>query len=91
MTCNCRSEIEAQLTEMFASEAPKASDHKVELQGYGFGVINNTLTMRPFMPYKRGATFPMKSGGTKWKAERGSMLFSYCPFCGVKLSNKESS
>lgn len=84
-SCECRKNLEAQLTERFKGKFPEATDHDVKLEGFGFAIIGNRMTMRPCMPYKAGATHALKKGGTKWKAETGSMFFSYCPFCGVKV------
>jgi hypothetical protein len=86
LTCNCRTELEAKLTERFKANNPDASGHKVDLQGYGFGIVNNTMVMQGCMTYKAAATFPIKKGGTKYKTQTGNMIFSYCPFCGVKGS-----
>jgi hypothetical protein len=84
--CDCHASITAQLTERFKSMAPSATDHKVELQGYGFAIIDNKMVLRPYMPYKAGAEFPLKKGGTKWKTQTGNMVFRYCPFCAKELA-----
>lgn len=83
--CDCRKELETQLTERFKANAPQAFEHRVGLQGYGFAIVDNTLTMRGYMPYKASADFPLKKGGTKPKTQTGNMVFSFCPFCGEKL------
>lgn len=83
--CDCRREIEAKLTERFKEVAPDATGHHVALQGYGFAIIDNVLTMKPYMPYTTAAEFPLKKGGTKFKKQTGNMVFSFCPFCGTKL------
>lgn len=84
--CNCRDEIEAQLTERFKAHAPEASDHRVTLEGYGFAIVNNTLVMKPAMPYKAYALFPnKKTGADKGKTMKGAMVFRFCPFCGVEV------
>lgn len=83
--CDCRSSITEKLAERFKAAQPQATDHKVELQGYGFGVVGNTMVMRPYMAYKASADYPLKKGGTKWKTLTGNMVFSFCPFCGSKF------
>ena len=83
--CDCRKQIEAKLLEHFKANAPTAVDHEVELQGYGFAVVDNTMTMRPYAPYKASALFPLKRGGTKPKTRTGFMSFSFCPYCGEKI------
>lgn len=84
--CNCRKEIEAKLLERFKTKCPDASGYKVELQGYGFAIVDNALVMRPYMPYQLGAEFPLKKGGSKWKKETGSFVFNFCPFCGEQIA-----
>lgn len=83
--CDCKTTLEAQLTERSKAAAPEAHDHKVTLEGYGFGVQNNTMVMRGFMPYTTFARVPMKKGGEKPQKLKGNMVFSFCPFCGEKV------
>lgn len=84
MSCNCKTEIEAQLAERFKAAKPEAHNHAVALQGYGFGIVGNTMVMRGGMAYKATALFPRKSGGTQTKTLHGQMVFAFCPFCGSK-------
>ena len=37
----------------------------------------------PAIKAERDALMPLKSGGSKPKKTKGSMVFSFCPFCGV--------
>jgi len=84
MACDCRSRIEAKLTERFVLETPGATGHKVALKGYAlcFGV--EVATMRPYMEYETFAQVPLKKGGSKPKKTTGNFFFTYCPFCGTK-------
>jgi hypothetical protein len=91
MTCDCRKDIEARLTERFKEGAPGASGHSVELQGYGFAIVGNVLMVKPYMRYTAEAEFPLKKGGTKWKKQTGTMVFSFCPFCGVEIDKQEAA
>lgn len=84
LTCNCRAEIEAKLTERFKAQSPEATDHSVSLEGYGFGISDGGVVVRAMLPYGATATFPLKKGGSKRKTVKGNMIFSYCPFCGMK-------
>ncbi len=84
--CECKTKIEAELAGRFKSQKPEASDHNVSLQGYGFAVVGNELQTRPFMHYSATAFFPSKKTGVeKVKTVKGTMTFSFCPFCGVKI------
>lgn len=84
--CNCKAELEAKLTERFKASKPEATGHSVTLEGYGFAIVGNTMVMRPVMPYKAHAAFPNKKGGAdREKTMKGTMVFSFCPFCGVKI------
>lgn len=84
--CNCKTEIEAQLVERFKDKHPEATGHRATIEGYGFAVVGNTLLLRPYMPVKFGAGHANKKTGLeRWKAEKGTMSFRFCPFCGENL------
>lgn len=84
--CTCREDLEKSLTERFSTHATEATGHSVSLQGYGFAIVGNSMITAPFMEYKATAMYPVKkTGGTKEKTTRGNMMFSFCPFCGVKV------
>jgi len=84
MNCNCQKDIEAKLTERLKEQFPAGTDHGTELQGYGFAMSGNAMTVRGFMDVKQSAMVPLKSGVPKLKTTSLSMFFSYCPFCGTK-------
>ncbi len=84
MNCDCKTDIERKLTERFLQTAPDATDHKVELDGYGLVVVDSGLKVAACMTYKATANHPLKKGGAKSKKTTGNMFFSYCPFCGEK-------
>lgn len=83
MTCNCKKDLEEKMATRFAGIAPEASGHSVELQGYGFAMVGNTLLHMPFMLAHAKATYPLKKGGTKEKVVKQTLAFSFCPFCGA--------
>lgn len=85
MSCNCKTELEAKLTERFKAASPDSRDHKVTLEGYCLGFRENTMFLQPYMSYSEFAFTPMKKGGEKPKKSIGNMIFTFCPFCGVKL------
>ena len=87
--CNCKTDIEAQLTARFQAKYPEATGHRATLEGYGFAVVDNTMTLMPYMPAKFGAGHTNKKTGlARWKGEKGTMSFRFCPFCGVNLLEK---
>lgn len=88
-TCKCKIEIEGQLRERFISTAPEATEHDVELMGYTLMVTDASLESRGCMDIALQATYPLKKGGTKLKNTKQKMIFSYCPFCGVKYPTSE--
>lgn len=84
--CECKTEIEAQLVERFKGKHPNAAGHKAALQGYGFAIVGGTMTLRPYMDIKFGAgNANKKTGIERWKNEKGTMSFRFCPFCGENL------
>lgn len=89
MVCNCKAEIEEALLARFKLKYPDAQGHKVSLEGYGFAIVGNSMTLRPFMPIKLGAGHANKRTGLeRWKNEKGTMGFRFCPFCGTNLSTE---
>ena len=84
MSCDCQNKINGMLTERFKKDEPAATDHKVKLQGYAIVLTDSGCVTKPFMEYETFANVPLKKGGTKPKKTTGNMVFSYCPFCGVK-------
>lgn len=79
--CNCRKELEAALAEHYAKKTG-ASNVQIELQGYGFSIVDNTMVMVGYMPYKVQALHPKKGGGHSEKRKTEVMHFKHCPFCG---------
>lgn len=84
--CTCKKDIETRLLERFKGSSPEASDHSVELQGYGLVIVENKMESRPCMPFKMAASYPLKKGGSKVKTSTQSMIFNYCPFCGQSVN-----
>lgn len=89
--CECKSQIESQLVARLKANYPAASAHSATLEGYGFAIVDGTMTLQPFMPVKYGAGFEnKKTGRERWKTMKGSMVFTFCPFCGVKLAKDKA-
>lgn len=89
MTCNCRSDIESKLLERFKSETPTWHNHAVTLSGYGFCIVEDKVITRPYAEVNRVADMPKKSGGYSVKRTKLNMYFTYCPFCGKPVVDKE--
>ncbi len=83
MACECKTDIEEKLLSRFKEQSPEATMHEVELQGYTL-IIGEKLESKGYMPIKCEANFPLKKGGFKPKAIKQNMIFTFCPFCGVK-------
>ena len=86
-TCTCKQDIEAKLLERFKTDAATAEDHSATLDGYALVLQGNTMQYKPAMPYKLTATYTAKTGSRKRKTSTGSMIFSFCPFCGTSLKD----
>lgn len=82
--CKCKKDIEEKLLEQFKKKSPEAVDHGVALQGYALVITDDTLEQKGCMDIKATANFPLKKGGFKLKSISQSMIFTFCPFCGVK-------
>lgn len=88
MTCTCRKDITEKLLDRFKEQSPEARDHEVDLQGYTM-IIGDKLVTKGYMPIKAVASFPLKKGGFKEKKQTQNMIFTYCPFCGVKYDQEK--
>jgi len=88
MTCDCRANIEAALTEQHKKREPEATGHGARLEGYATAINFTTgdVVTRPGMPYKVSALHVAKTTGRESvKSKKGNMLFNFCPFCGGSL------
>lgn len=85
--CTCKGDIEAKLLAQYFVLHPKATGHKVALQGYGFTRDGYSLRLQPFMKFKASADHPTATGSSRHRAEVGVMHFSYCPFCGQSIKS----
>ena len=84
MTCNCKSEISEKFLERVKSERPDSTNHNLEMTAYTFLLEGNRMTLRGFMPVSIEHTVKNKKTGLeRVKKEKTSVLFTYCPFCGV--------
>lgn len=82
--CDCRTRIEEKLKTRFAEQQPSGSGHEARLKGYALLFGESNCTEKGCMEAELTATFPLKKGGEKQKTTRHSMIFTFCPFCGVK-------
>lgn len=82
--CDCRKRVEKKMLEQFHYEAPEAVEHKVNLLGYGIVFKSGKASENGLMRAAETANFPLKKGGMKEKKKEVSVLFTFCPFCGVR-------
>lgn len=85
MACNCKTEIEGTLLTRFREMSPEAQAHAVDLTGYAL-ILGDTLEQKGCMKLEATADFPLRKGGFKRKTQLQNMIFTFCPFCGVKYS-----
>lgn len=83
MTCNCKADMESKLLARFKESEPDAKEHTVSLQGYAL-ILGEKLEQKGCMTISTAADFPLRKGGYKNKKSNMNMIFTYCPFCGVK-------
>lgn len=90
--CNCHSDVEKKLTAMFTEQAPAGSEQfEIELQGFLFSLVGNTLTHRSSSAVHVSYMAPKKSGGMKKVNQKTFVRASYCPFCGESYSKAEEA
>ena len=88
MACSCKTEIEAKLLTRFQEVSPEAVGHEVSLTGYAF-ILGDKLEFKGCMKLEAVADFPLRKGGFKRKTQIQNMIFTFCPFCGVKYESEE--
>lgn len=87
--CACQSDIEARLLKRFVEQSPEATAHNATLMGYALIYNDNGLVSKGCMPIEFTAVHPLKKGGSKSKTSKQNMIFSFCPFCGVKYPSND--
>lgn len=80
--CTCKEDLEAKLLAQYISAEPKADGHGVELKGYTF-VMGEKISIKGKMDIQYSASFVVR-GERKQRKKTGTMIFTYCPFCGQK-------
>lgn len=88
MSCDCKKTFTEKFLEKVKAEYPTSTDHKVEIENYAivFSKNGNCMSLKGFMPVVvQHKVIVKKTGLSKVKKEKTSLLFSYCPFCGVDL------
>lgn len=77
--------MEQKLKERFIEKYPEASDHSVHLEGYGIVMVNNVGETKPHSTFKFEMVTRAKNGRELIKRSKGSLFFTYCPYCGTKV------
>lgn len=89
-SCDCKEKLEVKLKERFEAQHPEAKEHEASLSKmYGLFLKDNTLSYQPHSEFTLTAKFPLKKGGFKEKNIRSSIVFNYCPFCGIKMGDNK--
>jgi hypothetical protein len=83
--CECREKLEGKLLDRFKEQKPEGKSHRVRLNGYAL-IFGQQVQQKGCMPIECTAVYPLKKGGEKEKTEKQNMIFTYCPFCGVKYA-----
>ncbi|MDC4151729.1 hypothetical protein [Acinetobacter baumannii] len=91
MSCSCKKDFQERFLDRAKEMFPDSTNHEVEIENYAF-VFNkdNSMELRGYQPVVISHTATVKKTGLqKVKKEKTSLLFSYCPFCGVKFEKPE--
>lgn len=95
MQCECRQDLESKLREHVTAQLPEGyQGFDAKLEGYGFGINKETLTMTSILmiPYKGEVMVPKKTGGGhKRQRINTSVRATFCPFCGKRADAEEES
>lgn len=91
MTCECKTELQVKLLERFKETEPEAQDHCAEIQGYAF-IFGKTVTLKLATPvHFTGKYLIKKTGLLKEKTTKQNLIFTYCPFCGIRYDEPEEA
>lgn len=88
--CECKTEIEAKLVARLQEQEPEATKIDLKIGGYVF-LFGDSVIMKPTLQIEGVFYLPTKAGGLKAKKIKQSMIASYCPFCGEKLSTESNN
>lgn len=95
MQCECRADLELKLKEHVAKNLPEGYEElDASLQGYGFGMDSETLTMTSIfqVAYKGDVMVPKKNGGGMKRQKIDTTIRAqYCPFCGKATEANEEA
>ncbi|MEL7966345.1 hypothetical protein AAG587_08210 [Vreelandella neptunia] len=95
MECECRADLEAKLKDHVTKSLGEGyEDFDASLQGYGFGMDSETLTMTSvfLIPFKGEVMVPNKNGGgMKRQKVDTSVRASFCPFCGKSTEAEKAA
>jgi hypothetical protein len=82
MTCTCHPDIEKKIAAQYQKDHADVVVTNASISG---GAINFTTGKVVYgASYAIETTMPTKAGHMRRKVVKGLMVFSHCPFCGVK-------
>jgi hypothetical protein len=84
MACECINTVTKKFLERFKDKEPEVKDHKLSLDGYSMVFDKGEVKSIGCMPVSMSAIYPLKKGGEKLKKSNSYLLFTFCPFCGVR-------
>jgi hypothetical protein len=95
MQCKCRDDLEAKLKDHVTENLAEGyEDFDASLQGYGFGMDRESLTMTSvfLIPFKGEVMVPKKNGGgMKRQKINTNVRASFCPFCGKSTESEQAA
>lgn len=95
MTCNCKSTLTEKMLDRVKEQLPDSKNHAVEITGYTLVFGENeagqsTLKSCGFMHVEIKHTVTVKKTGLdRIKKDKTSLVFTYCPFCGVRYKEEK--
>lgn len=82
MTCTCHADLEKKIAEKYQEDHTDVIVTGASISGGGINFTTGSVVYGS--PYAIETNVPTKAGGVRRKVVKGLMVFSHCPFCGVR-------
>ncbi len=90
MACNCKSDLEAKVVDRLKEEYPEGENHQASL-GANYLYALEDFGQLGRMEFANEVVVTTKKGTKRTIKPKLSMVFTFCPFCGVRYKEKKET